>query len=360
MKNKNKLKSEVFKEYGIYSGDDFLSNSIGSLGFDKPLTSGDIDFIREGSDSVFKKETGLDSDIEFTRDFFCNFKQYKTHRGLFFRNGRNFFDEFKDFYKRKFRIEEDDFIYWERLRDKIDETVGCYSGIVPVTQIVGSYIPSILKEIFDYIDCWPEEFPFKMYFDHNNHSFILCCNITKAENGLTSIKFEWRNWLKKYFEVPENEIRYNYDHSYSDDYENNTFYTNSDVIQFMLPLKLLFPYHSREIQIIFNGKEYTYYFESKEKWRDPTGYYTFRFCKTFYLMTGTTPYEWAKKEITDIREQCYENYEKSPEETSEDEDEYGLKIKLDFLERALPELEIQHRKILVKNEFSDGEKKVRN
>lgn len=345
------MKIEVFKEYGIYSGDVFFNKSIFTFGFDKPLTHKDIYFIREYADEDFKKKTKLDSNIEYVGDFFRNYKQYETYRNLFSHNGRNFFDEFKDFYKKKFGIEDDDFIYWERLDCCIDETIGIVAGVTPINQITNCYIPQTIKSVFDYIDNWADEFPFKMYYDQNNHSFVLCCNITNAENGLNSINFEWQYYLKEYFEVPEKEIKYNYEDNYSD--ENSIFDTNSDVIQFLLPLKSLFPYQFQKIQIIFNGKEYTYCFESVEKWRNPINYYTFRFCKTFYLMTGTTPYEWAKKEITDIRQQFYENYEKSPEETSEDEDEYRLKIKLDFLERAMPELEIQHRKILVKNEFKE-------
>ncbi len=352
MINKDNFK-EVFKEYGIFSGDDFFDNSIITFGFDKPLTDKDIYFIREDADEDFKKKTKLDSNIEYVRDFFRNYKQYETYRNLFSHNGRNFFDEFKDFYKKKFGIEDDDFIYWERIGDCIDETIGILAGVTPIHQITNCYIPKTIKSVFDYIDNWADESPFKMYFDQNNHSFVLCCNITNAENGLTSINFEWQNYLKEYFEVPEKEIKYNYEVNDSDDYENSIFETNSDVIQFLLPLKSLFPYHFQEIQIIFNGKEYTYNFESIEKWKNPINYYTFRFCKTFYLMTGITPYEWAKKEIAYIREQCYENYEESLENISEDEDEYGLKNIVYLFEQAMPELEIQHRKILVNNEFDD-------
>lgn len=344
------LKSEVFKKYGLYSGEAFFCNSIISLG-ELKLTNDDIDFIRNNGDVTFEKKSGLNSYIEFVNDFFCNFKQYEENKNLFFHNGRNFFEEFKEFYKTKFGIKESYFKDWEGLIDLIDEEVGSFKNIYPIEKL--TYYNPVLKEVFDYIDEYADEFPYQLYYDSNKHTLMLTCNITKAVNGLTDIEFDWQNYLKKYFNVPETEINYVYNHNYNaDDYENNIFETDSDVIQFMFPLESLFQNQLlNKISIIFNGMEYTYFFKDKRKYKNPIKYYNYRFFKTFYLMTGESPYEWAKKEIASTKKLCLEYYGCMPEQINEEDDSDGLKIDFDTLEQALPELRILHRKIYMKNEI---------
>ncbi|MBO4731249.1 MAG: hypothetical protein J5597_00380, partial [Spirochaetaceae bacterium] len=93
--------------------------------------------------------------------------------------------------------------------------------------------------------------------------------------------------------------------------------------------------------------------KEENTYNDPVAYYTFRFCKTFYKMTGITNLEWVKKEMSVIKETIYEYYGVSPEEHKEDEP--GLKEEYDILTKALPELNILHRKILIKNEYEATE-----
>ena len=327
---------DVFKEYGIYDPESFWDKTIFNLGFNKTVTNEEIDFLRNVADVQFQNVTGIKSFIESTRGFFRYYKLYETNQNFFVYKGRNFFCEFKDFYKNKFGLDDElYFTDWEYLDDCIIESFTWKEDVVSIDGSYGVVYDSsdgpigIIRDFFDYIDSTGFEFPYHLFYNHNTHAFVFCCNITQMENHLTSIQFDWQSHLNRMFNIPLSSIKYDYNNKFG-----SIFPSDSDTLQFLLPVKLLFPYSYKKIDIVFNGKDYVYEFDNTSD-RDPVGYYIYRFCKSFYIMTGITPFEWTKKEISHLEFNL-----------DEVEDVRALKD-------ALPELEIQHRKIFVENDFEE-------
>lgn len=282
------INTELLKSYGIYDGLSFMSTDILTLGFE---VKDDVVTILDDFSLNMRDQYELEFfNIFSTRSFFKYYKIIeKKHKELVL-DGLDYFEEIKSFYRERFGITEC-FDNYEHIVESINKSLTMKYGFCkPITFFDDNYL---IKQIFDYIDICIPEIP-HVFFDYKNKQFIITFNITNANNWMSSIPFDWKTLLKKYFNVSEDVFR-------ELDRGELYFDSNSDVIQFLMPLddiRIL----DCGINIIFNGKNYLFYWDCdkryfEEKIATINMYYYFRFCKTFYLITNKTPYEWVKEQM---------------------------------------------------------------